>query len=268
LTRWSRVEIQYQPSVLEYFFPYAGQRSLLSHAEKQELHSLKTIVVKNQEHLRSLAKEVSNGSPGGIVTEQSIAHVVCYREGDRLTSFTIYDNTSIETEEKNWFRYRRGLQSLKTLTPQIQPFDVRVRCAANLKDLWHRFRLYHKAEEKRLEDSSSESEMVYPIPGEWCELMVRAYRTIGMLNKNIVRTHICPSAGEGKCHYALNPICKPGSPPDMVLLFETKAGWNQHGGPELFTFDNHEPKGGCVLLNDGTVKFIRTKEELQQLRWK
>jgi hypothetical protein len=30
----------------------------------------------------------------------------------------------------------------------------------------------------------------------------------------------------------------------MVLLFETKAGWNQHGGPELFTFDNHDPKGG------------------------
>jgi hypothetical protein len=28
---------------------------------------------------------------------------------------------------------------------------------------------------------------------------------------------------------------------------------------------NHDPKGGCVLLNDGTVKFIRTKEELQQL---
>ena len=54
----------------------------------------------------------------------------------------------------------------------------------------------------------------------------------------------------------------------MVLLFETKAGWNQHGGPELFTFDNHEPKGGCVLLNDGTVKFIRTEEELQKLRWK
>jgi hypothetical protein len=36
----------------------------------------------------------------------------------------------------------------------------------------------------------------------------------------------------------------------------------------LFTFDNHEPRGGCVLLNDGTVKFVRTKEELAQLRWK
>ena len=51
--------------------------------------------------------------------------------------------------------------------------------------------------------------------------------------------------------------------------FETKAGWNQHGGSEeLFTFDNHDPKGGCVLLNDGTVKFIRTAEELRLLRWK
>jgi hypothetical protein len=64
----------------------------------------------------------------------------------------------------------------------------------------------------------------------------------------------------------MNPNCEPNSPPDMVLLFETKAGWNQHGGPELFTFDNHDPRGGCVLLNDGTVKFIRTEEELHQSR--
>ena len=60
-----------------------------------------------------------------------------------------------------------------------------------------------------------------------------------------------------------------------------KTGWNQHGGPELFTFDNHDPKrsapdvlslgdsgGGCVLLNNGTVKFIRTKDELNALCWK
>jgi hypothetical protein len=41
-----------------------------------------------------------------------------------------------------------------------------------------------------------------------------------------------------------------------------------HGGPEVFTLDNHDPKSGGVLLNDGTVKFIRTKEELDNLRWK
>jgi hypothetical protein len=78
----------------------------------------------------------------------------------------------------------------------------------------------------------------------------------------------CPSAKEGTSHYAMNPNCTFDSPPDMVLLFETKDGWNRHGGAELFTFDNHDPKGGLVLLNDGTVKFIRTEEELKQLRWK
>jgi len=38
-------------------------------------------------------------------------------------------------------------------------------------------------------------------------------------------------------------------------------------GPTLFTFDNHDPGGGFVCLNDGTVKFIRTQAELRQLRW-
>jgi hypothetical protein len=33
-----------------------------------------------------------------------------------------------------------------------------------------------------------------------------------------------------------------------------------NSGPELFTFDNHNPKGGCVLLNDGTVKSIPLDE--------
>ena len=79
----------------------------------------------------------------------------------------------------------------------------------------------------------------------------------------------CPSMREPhKSHYAMNPECRPDSPPETVLLFETKAGWNQHGGPDLFTVDNQDPKGGCVLFNDGTVKFIRTEEELKQLRWK
>jgi hypothetical protein len=80
--------------------------------------------------------------------------------------------------------------------------------------------------------------------------------------------HVDEPAREWVSDYAMNPNCEPNSPKDTVLLFEAKPGWNQHGGPELFTFDNHDPKGGCVLLNDGTVKFVRTKEELAQLRWK
>ena len=44
-------------------------------------------------------------------------------------------------------------------------------------------------------------------------------------------------------------------------------GWTPMLERVLFTFDNHDPKGGCVLLNDGTVWFIRTEEKLKQLRW-
>ena len=137
--------------------------------------------------------------------------------------------------------------------------------------------------------------MAWPAPCEWCDVLPRR-RLAGNPGaaERIMREFVCPGAGEGRCHYAMNPACRPGSPPDMVLLFETKAGWNQSGGPELFTFDHHDaqggfvplndgtvkfvlercmfghhnPKGGLVLLHDGTVKFIRTKEELKQLRWK
>ena len=52
------------------------------------------------------------------------------------------------------------------------------------------------------------------------------------------------------------------------FLFESQAGLEPARRTELFTFDNHDPKGGLVLLNDGKVKFIRTEEELKQLRWK
>jgi len=86
--------------------------------------------------------------------------------------------------------------------------------------------------------------------------------------EHTVKAYQCPGAGEGRCHYAMNSNCGADSPGEMVLLFETKAGWNQHGGPELFTFDNHDAQGGCVLLNDGTVKFIRTEQELHTLHWK
>jgi hypothetical protein len=268
LTDWSRIEISYEPSALEYFFPYAGQRRFLSLTEKQQLLSLKNIIVKNPQYLKEFADEISKGSHGGVVAQRNTAHVTCYRDGKYLTSFTVHDNMSIETEETHWIWFKGGLKSLKKVYPLIQQFDFRVHCASNLKNLWHRIRLYYKVEKNRLRDSADKTKMSYPISTKWCDLMMQAYQTLGMLDENIMRPLICPSAGEGKCHYAMNPNCKSDSPFDMVLLFETKAGWNQHGGPELFTFDNHDPKGGCVLLNDGTVKFIRTKEELQQLRWK
>jgi hypothetical protein len=267
----TRVEIQYQPSILAYFFPYMGEQALLSAEEIEYLQSLKTIIANRKECLKALAHDLSLGVPADqIVREQSMAHAFCYYDDTCINSFTIYNDESIITDGRYRFLYLEGFPSLRTLTPQVQPFELRVRCGASLEDLWHRFQLYTKAEKAPLPASSSKKKR-YPVPTEWCDAMVRAYQSVPMVPEytdNAHRPLMCPSAGEGKCHYVMNPDCKPNSPRDTVLLFESKAGWNQHGGPELFTFDNHDPKGGCVLFNDGTVKFIRTSEELQQLRWK
>ena len=270
----TRVAIQYQPSALEYFFPYAGQQSLLTASERQYLRSLESTRVDDPQRANAFVNDV-NKVPidDGVVRQTSMAHVVCYQGAKLLSSFDIYNDDSIVTEQRDRYKDPNGFPTLRKLTPQVQPFELRVRCGANLRNLWHRLRLCHKAERKLMKDSPCKNEMVYPAPTDWCSAMVRACKTIRMRDEDIIRAHICPARRETKrhltnSHYAMNPNCKFDSPADMVLLFETKTGWNQHGGAELFTFDNHDPRGGCVLLNDGTVKFIRSKEELEQLRWK
>lgn len=55
-------------------------------------------------------------------------------------------------------------------------------------------------------------------------------------------------------------------PPDVVVLFEAKQGWNQAGGPELINTDLGNKSGCFVLLGDGEVKFVK-KEEINKLRW-
>jgi hypothetical protein len=273
LSNCIKVEIQYKPSMLEYFFPYENQQLLLSGDEMRYLQSPHTVVVDDPEDLKVLIDDVSKDKESYDVTELFhegiMAHVTCYSKNEHLMSFNIYDDRHIETEEKELFRYHGELKCLRPITPQIKPYESRILCAANLRDIWYRLRLYQEAaKELRIGLFRRREKKPYPASKKWCDYMTQAYRIVEMRDTNVKRLLRCPGVGEGECHYAMNPHCKPDSPADMVLLFETKAGWNQHGGPELFTFENHEPKGGCVLLNDGTVKFIRTEEELQQLRWK
>jgi len=272
-----RVEIQYKPSMLDYYYPYEGQRSLLNAEERGSLQSVKTIIVEDQESIKSFIDNINKGAATWLILrETNVAQVSCYREAEGVASFCIYDDDSVVAYERGRFVYPEITPGLRKLTPQINPFEIRIQCAANLRNLWHRLRLNYiarKTSPPSRMDSSDKTEISYPVPTDWCDSLMRACRTIKMWDQDIIEPHICPGTGENKRnlaknYYAMNPNCKYDSPSDMVLLFETKAGWNQHGGPELFAFDNHDPKGGCVLLNDGTVKFIRTTEELQQLRWK
>jgi len=264
--------------MFEYFFPYLSQQSLLNADETKHLQSEKKALLDDQQSIKVLTDELKKGVHGGIVTTECSrkAQVVCYNESKPLFAFVLYDERAIVTQEGQCFWYSGGLQDIKNLTlpaREAMPFGLRVDCAANLKRLWYRLRLYHKAKQTHYTDEGEvklgePTPPEYPVPDQWCDSLVQAYVPLGGSEARILESHKCPSASDGKCHYAMNPNCKYDSLGDMVLLFETKAGWNQHGGPELFTFDNHDPKGGCVLMNDGTVKFIRTKEELRQLRWK
>ena len=269
----TRVEIVYAPSMLQYFFPTLRDQSLLGPEEKQHLESEKTILLDDPDLLRLLASDVGREEKyveyGGICAEIATARVTCFRGDQKLTSFAILGDRGIRTADGRCFAYSYELSSLREITPHILPFELRIQCAAHLRNLWRRLCLYSICHSAATSDSVDRRTSVLPSSDRWCTALALTRQPELLENRDqFAKVFRCPSAGPGECHYAMNPNCGANSPPDMVLLFETKAGWNQHGGPELFAFDNHDPKGGCVLLTDGTVQFIRTEEELHALRWR
>jgi len=260
LSECTRIEISYHPSALSYFVPSTTlQNSILSSNEKDYLESTKTFIVTDRRLIEEFAHSVSLGKYAGFALASlsllNPVYIDCYCNSKHTISFGVFSDIII-TKDRRKFKYPTDLRVMIE-PPEMQTFKLRFYCA------WHMQRLYTAGPLSRKSVSS------YPEPDRWCDIILRERTNTSYVSEDeMIRIFKCPSAGEGKCHYAMNPNCKPDSSLYTVLLFETKSGWNQHGGPELFTFDNHDPNGGCVLLNDGTVKFIRTKEELQQLRWK
>lgn len=128
----------------------------------------------------------------------------------------------------------------------------RIECGMNLRGLGSAIIVY-----------ASYNGDKYPTADRWCDLLIQA----GAITEN---SFSCPANGEGKCDYAMNPEAECNSPPDVVLLFETKRGWNQFGGAALLTFERHKlfGSGGCNLLfNNGDVKYVK-KADLSKLRWR
>ena len=177
------------------------------------------------------------------------AEVDCYQDQDLLLSFAL--RGPYLYWKHGSFRYGGLRNQIEALTPQLGPFRLRGLCAQNFWPLCQSLNSHVKQQGS------------YPAPAQWCDALVPILQS-NRYNQEALK---CPNAPSGNCSYAINPFCEPDSPPDTVLLFETRAGWNQHGGPQILSFNNHEPNGGNVLLKDGTVKFIRTEEELNQLRW-
>ena len=146
-------------------------------------------------------------------------------------------------------------------------FANRFPCATNLSQLGKAMLLYANDHKNR-----------YPDPSRWCDLLLEQGEvdvthficpsTIIVLRwpfKGGGRRFIWPVPKKGRCHYAMNPNCGPNSPPDMVLLFESKEGWNLYGGPELLTAERHGGDGFNILCNDCSVTFY---ERSAKLKWK
>jgi len=261
----TRIEIEYRPSALEYFSSFTENSGFLSSGEMERLRSNKPIITTDLAAIEDL-RHILDSTPllrdeGAAPNGDKYIRIRCYRDDKQVVSLVLYEPNLIVADDGRRFRTRSvrfdpGGLNVKQASVRLQGL-----CARNLCEL-SSFMSVGTASE-------------YPPPTEWCDVVSEPihrgsvrWRERVNIPSPVVGRLSCPSGGEGKCHYAMNPACKPDSPPNTVLLFETKAGWNQHGGPEMFTFENHVPSGGCVLLNDGTVKFIRTEEELKQLRWK
>ena len=102
----------------------------------------------------------------------------------------------------------------------------------------------------------------FPAINKWCDLLIEG----GYVDKIKFK---CPGDRKGPCSYAMNkyvPELKRDMPEDMVLLFESKPGWNQCGGPELLTIENHKGKGCLLLFGDGHTEWVRT-ERIGELKW-
>ncbi len=125
----------------------------------------------------------------------------------------------------------------------------RMECAENLSVLGKAISIYANDNKGR-----------YPTANKWCDLLVEG----GYVNKKQLK---CPGDKRGPCSYAMNPNAEPNSPEAMVLVFEAKVGWNQHGGPELWNVSNHEDIAWHVLFNDGHVE-LNHRDSVTLIMWK
>lgn len=128
----------------------------------------------------------------------------------------------------------------------------RMTCGTNMRSLSIAMRMY-----------ADDHDDKFPTGSKWCDLLIEH---VGA-NRKMFQ---CRGTVGGPCSYAMNgKVAELGAsaPPDLVLLFETHPGWNQVGGPEILTMENHRGEGCNVVFVDSHVEFVTT-QELSRLRWK
>ncbi len=134
---------------------------------------------------------------------------------------------------------------------RVRQLSFRMTCGENLHSLGLAMRAY-----------AADNNGQFPTSARWCDLLAAT------MNVNL-RMFQCRGAGGERCNYALNKNIDGlgfNAPGDMVLLFESRPGWNQAGGPEILTTDYHQQEGCNVTLVNGSTLFMKGPD-LAELRW-
>lgn len=136
---------------------------------------------------------------------------------------------------------------------QIRALFYQVWCARGLEGFGPTMILY-----------ANDNDGKYPTSDKWCDLLLQG----DYVTKEQFK---CPRDQKGPCSYAINKnivgMKLSDVPSDCVVLFESTPGWNQVGGPEILTTENHGGKGCNVMFCDFDVEFVKT-EKLGKLKWK
>lgn len=108
----------------------------------------------------------------------------------------------------------------------------------------------------------------YPKSEVWCD---EIKQWLEEDKRSAEEYFICPcdkrvfAPDKKKSSYAMNPLVRPESDPNVVLLFEANGEWNAAGGKNLIDLTRH--CNGCwVVLKSFKIKFV-TPEKLDELKW-
>lgn len=125
-------------------------------------------------------------------------------------------------------------------------------CAMKMRRIANAMRIYADRHDGKL-----------PLPALWCDEL----HELGCLDKS---DFCCSYSSYKKSDFAMNKnLEKAGKfiPRDVVVLFESKPGWNRAGGPEMINTENHHGLGCNIVFGDGSIAFVLT-EQFPELRWK
>ena len=139
-----------------------------------------------------------------------------------------------------------------------QAIANRINCVNNMKELGLAIRIY-----------TGDNNDTFPT-AQWCDLIRTNKEVKAESLIDFPKVFHCPDAPKGQqCSYAMNRelvgIKDTGQIAlDTVMLFESDAGWNAVGGPEILTVRHRS--GVNVTLADGSVLQIQAKD-IPNLRW-